>query len=389
MLPALSKAQSSVNYFLPKKILYVKVPFKITNTKIYKLDESGQRAESPTKNISTYVIDGDIIIESKMTADKESSLDLSRLGNGWAGFNFDITFDDKGNGSISKINASRTPATAEIIKGAVSILGSVIKVIGSVASGFQGGEEQQKTEQEQSEQKFVMIKEIEIKDEAKLEFDIKPEFFEAGIVSNPKPYVHIVLTRDNTGVAAENGQNEAKPSNNNSSVILQYKTPAAYSLVVTAMNNQFVKEQVVILDKILIPQAGTLTQLDIPILKKKKTVKIGFDENSGNLTEYSLSKESQVADNMTAISNGIESLNTEVSDLRKQIKDKKEQEQAEADSIKEAAVNKDLKDEIARLELEKARLDLEKEKQALIAEIKAAQDEIKAAQSSAKTKQKK
>ena len=234
-----------------------------------------------------------------------------------------------------------------------------------------------------------MIREIEIKDEANLEFDIKPEFFEAGIVSNPKPFVHVKLARIIVDASNASNQNAEGSSNNNSSVILQYKVPAVYSIVASVMNNQFLKEQEVIHDRILIPQAGTLTNLDIPVLKKKKTVKIGFDENSGNLTEYSVAKESQVADNMTAISTGIESLNTEVTNLRKEVKDKKEKEQAEADSLADAAVNKDLKDEIARLQLEKARLDLEKEKQALIAEIKAGQDEIKATQSSAKPKPKK
>lgn len=389
-LPAFLQAQSSVNYFLPKKILYVKVPFKITNTKVYKIDGStGKRIDDPIKNISTYIVDGDVVIESKMNGDKMSSLDLSRLGNGWAGYNFDITFDDKGNGSISKVNASHTPATAEIIKGTVSILSGVVKIIGSAISGFQGAEEQQKTEQEQSEQKFVMIKEIEIKDEKALEFDIRPEFTDAGIVSNPKPFVHIKLAKISFTTSNEHSQNSIISPSNNSSIILQYRVPAEYSIVATVMNNQFLKEQEVIHERILIPQAGILTNLEIPLLKKKKTVKIGFDENSGNLTEYSIAKESQVGDNLAAISNGMESLNTEITNLRKEIEAKKEKNEEKAEAQKEAAVNKDIKDEITRLQLEKDRLDLEKEKQDLIEAIKTAQDEMNATQLQNKTRPKK
>lgn len=389
-LPTFLQAQSSVNYFLPKKNLYVKVPFKITNTKVYLIDgTTGKRVDDPIKNISTYIVDGDVVIESKMTSDKMYPLDLSRLGKGWSGYNFDITFDDKGNGSISKVNASHTPATAEIIKGTVSILSSVVKIIGSALSGNQGAGEQQKTEQEQSEQKFIMVKEIEIKDEQALEFDVRPEFTDAGIVSNPKPFVHIKLTRISSAASNEHAQNSVTSSSNNSSIVLQYKVPAEYSIVAIVMNNQFLKEQEVIHERILIPQAGTLTNLEIPILKNKKTVKVGFDENSGNLTEYSIAKESQVGDNLAAVSNGVESLNAEITNLRNEIKDKKEKGEEKAEAQKEAAVNKDIKDEIARLQLEKDRLDLKKEKQDLIAAIKTAQDEMNAAQSPNKTKPKK
>ena len=80
-LPTFLQAQSSVNYFLPKKNLYVKVPFKITNTKVYLIDgTTGKRVDDPIKNISTYIVDGDVVIESKMTSDKMYPLDLSRLG---------------------------------------------------------------------------------------------------------------------------------------------------------------------------------------------------------------------------------------------------------------------------------------------------------------------
>ena len=91
---------------------------------------------------------------------------------------------------------------------------------------------------------------------------------------------------------------------------------------------------------------------------------IEFDKETGNLSKYGLKKESQLSENTEAISNAIGTMNTEIYDLKTALENKREKE-------KEENSNKDIKDEIDRLKLEKDKLELIIEKQKLKEEIEA------------------
>lgn len=359
-----------VAYYLPKKIIYVTVPFNITEKKLYKVDkQTGQLANEPEKTVTTVKISGDIKVESKLFPGAIKSLDLDPLGKGGESFNFDITFDDKGNGTISTINASQTPVTADIIKGTVSIVGSVIKLAASVFA-FEGAE-QPEFQEITTEQNIEEIRVIELTNSDPVIINIDPNTRVVNIAGT-KPSVEVKITKVAQEEIAFNGTGSS-----NSGIELHYRIPAEHTLQVTIKNNQLIKEQVVINERILVPQTGKEVTLLIPILKKKKTVDIGFDKETGNLSKYGLKKESQLSENTEAISNAIGTLNTEISGLKTALETKKEKEDEEKKKKDEENTNKDLKDEIERLKLEKDKLDLIIEKQKLKEEIEAKQKEAK------------
>ncbi len=63
--------------------------------------------------------------------------------------------------------------------------------------------------------------------------------------------------------------------------------------------------------------------------EKEKTIGIGFDPATGNLSKYGLKKESQLSENTEAINNAIGSLTTELTSLRTALDAKKEKEEEE------------------------------------------------------------
>jgi hypothetical protein len=371
LLSFFSTSAQKVAYYLPKKVIYVTVPFNIIEKKLYKVDgQTGQLANEPEKTVTTVKINGDIKVESKLFPGAIRSLDLDQLGKGGKSFNFDITFDEKGNGTISTINASQTPATAAIIKGTVSIVGSVIKLVASVFA-FEGAEQPQ-FQEITTEQNIEETSVIELTDSNPFSLTIEPSTRVVNIAGT-KPSVEVKITKISQEAITFSGAGSSNPG-----IELHYRIPAEHSLQVIIKNNQLIKEQVVINEKILIPQTGNEVTLLIPILKRKKTVDIEFDKETGNLSKYGLKKESQLSENTEAISNAIGTLNTEISGLKAALETKKEKEEEDSEKKEEENRNKDIKDEIDRLKLEKDKLDLIIEKQKLQEEIEAKKKEAKA-----------
>ncbi len=361
-----------VAYFLPKKIIYVTVPFNIIEKRLYKVDrQTGQLANEPEKTVTTVKINGDIKVESKLFPSAIKSVDLDPLGKGGKSFNFDITFDENGNGMISTVNASQTPVTSDIIKGTVSIVGSVIKLATGVF-GFGEGEEQPEFQEITTEQNINETRAIELINGDPYSLVIKPNTRVTNIAGT-KPTVEVRITK----IVQEAGAVSGGAGSSNSGIELHYRIPAEHSLQVIIKDNQLIKEQEVINERILVPQTGNEVTLLIPILKRKKTVDIGFDKETGNLSKYGLKKESQLSENTEAISNAIGTLNTEISGLKTALEAKKEKEEEDRKKKEEENRNKDIKDEIDRLKLEKDKLDLIIEKQKLKEEIEAKRKEAK------------
>lgn len=372
LLSFLGASAQKVAYYLPKKVIYVTVPFNIIEKRLFKVDrQTGQLASEPEKTVTTVKINGDIKVESKLFPSVIKSLDLDPLGKGGKSFNFDITFDEKGNGMISAINASQTPVTADVIKGTVSIVGSVIKLAASVY-GFTAGVEQPEFQEITIEQNIEETRVIELTNSDPLSLIIEPST-RVNNIAGTKPSVEVRITK----IAQEAGDSNSSKSSN-PGIELRYRIPAEHSFQVIIKNNQLIKEQVVINERILVPQTGNEATLLIPILKKKKTVDIEFDKETGNLSKYGLKKESQLSENSEAISNAIGTLNTEISGLKTALEAKKEKEEADKKKIEEENRNKDLKDEIARQNLEKDKLVLIIELQKLKEEIETKKTEAKA-----------
>ena len=372
LLPFFGASAQKVAYYLPKKVIYVTVPFNIIEKKLYKVDRlTGQLANEPEKAVTTVKINGDIKVESKLFPGAIKSLDLDQLGKGGKSFNFDITFDEKGNGTISTINASQTPVTADIIKGTVSIVGSVIKLAAGVF-GVVGGDEQPEFQEITTEQNIEETRVIELTSSDPFSLTIEPST-RVNNIAGTKPSVEVKITKIAQEEIAFNGSGSS-----NSGIELHYRIPAEHSLQVIIKNNQLIKEQMVINERILVPQSGKEVTLLIPILKKKKTVDIGFDKETGNLSKYGLKKESQLSENTEAISNAIGTLNTEISALKTALETKEEKEKEDKKKQDEENRNKDIKDEIDRLKLEKDKLDLIIEKQKLKEEIEAKKKDAKA-----------
>jgi hypothetical protein len=371
-----------VGYFLPKKIIYVSVPFTINEKKLYKVDpQTGLPDRNPDRFVTTVKVDGDIKIESKLYPDAYRTVDLKPLGKGGKSFNFDITFDEKGNGLLSTVNASQTPVTADIIKGTVNIVASIIK-LGTSVFAFKDAE-QPETMEVTTEQKIVETRAIEINSNNPVSVTISPSIFATGTVVPPSPSVEITISKIAQGTIQD--QTDLTASGNDAALSLHYRIPAEHSIQVKINGNQLTKEQLVIDERILIPQTGVEAVLAIPILKKKKTIAIGFDASTGNLSKYGLKKESQISENTEAINNAIGTLTTELSNLRTTLDTKKEKEEEEKKKAAEESRNKDIKDELERLKLEKEKLDLLIERQRLLDEIA----EMKKAQKEAKIKREK
>ncbi len=367
-----SASAQKVAYYLPKKVIYVTVPFNIVEKRLFKVDRlTGQLANEPEKTVTTVKINGDIKVESKLFPGAIKSLDLDPLGKGGKSFNFDITFDEKGNGMISTINASQTPVTADIIKGTVSIVGSVIKLAGGIF-GLAGGDEQPEFQEITTEQNIEETRVIELTNSDPLSLTIEPST-RVNNIAGTKPSVEVKITK----IAQDSGASKGGAGSSNPRIELHYRIPAEHNLQVIIKNNQLVKEQVVINERILVPQTGNEVTLLIPILKRKKTVDIGFDKETGNLSKYGLKKESQLSENTEAISNAIATLNTEISALKTALEAKNQKEVEESKKKEEENRNKDIKDEIDRLKLEKDKLDLIIEKQKLKEEIEAKKKDAK------------
>lgn len=374
LLSVLRVSAQQVVYYLPKKIIYITVPFTIVEKKAYKVDsQTGQMANEPEKILTTVKVNGDIKVVSKLFPDASKSLNLDVLGKGGKIFNFDITFDDKGNGMISTINASQTPVTADIIKGTVNIVGSVIK-LGTNTFGMVGGDEKPDSQEITTEQNIEETRVIELTNNDPFSLTIEPSTrVNVNTIAGTKPSVDVKITK----ISKEPGVSTGTTSLN-SGVELHYRIPAEHSIQVIVKNNQLIKEQMVINERILVPQTGNEITLLIPILKKHKTVDIGFNEETGNLSKYGLKKESQISENTQVISDAIGTLNTETSALRTAMKNQKEKEEEEGKKKEEDRKkkeeenrNKDIKDEIESLNLEKDRLDLIIEKQKLKKQVDA------------------
>ena len=376
LLACFGAAAQKVAYYLPKKVIYVTVPFKIIEKRLHKVDRStGQLKDEVEKMVTTVKINGDIKVESKLFPGAIKSVDLDQLGKGGKSFNFDITFDDKGNGIISTINASQTPVTADIIKGTVSIVGSVIKLATGVY-GAAGGDEQPEFQEITTEQDIQETRVIELTNSDLFSLTIEPST-RVNIIAGTKPSVEVRITKLPQEDIPFTGTGSS-----NSGIELHYRIPAEHALQVIVKNNQLIKEQMVINERILVPQTGKEVTLLIPILKKKKTVDVAFDKETGNLSKYGLKKESQISQNTEAISNAIGTMNTEISALKTSIETQKEKDKEEKKKQEEENRNKDIKDELERLKLEKEKIDLILEKQKLKEEILEKKKDAKAKKTS-------
>lgn len=361
--------QPEVGYFLPKKIIYISVPFTISQDKLFKLDQAtGQPEGGPIKFVTTVKVEGDIKIETKMYPFMYKTLNLDPLGKAGRSFNFDVKYDQNGNGVISTINASQTPVTSEIITGTVNIISSALKLVSGM-HGYSGGNELPTTIEQTTEQKIVETRAVEIISDQTVGLTIKPEILAATTVVQPLPSVVVTITKesdpaieyDKEMVKSDN-TDEAIKRNGVSGIWVFYRVPAVHLIQVKVLNNQLIKEQEIINQTLLIPQTGTEVMLSIPILKKKKTFSVGFDPETGNLSTYGLKKEAQVNENLTSINSGIGSLSTELINLKTAIADEKAKKEQDA-------VNKNLKNEIDSLQLEKDKLDLLIEKQTLLNQL--------------------
>jgi len=370
----LKTSAQTAGYFLPKKVLYVTVPFKITEKKLVKVDPNTGKAGDIIDAEANVIVDGEITVEGKMYPGLYKNLNLDLLGRGGKTFDFVMKFDDKGSGNISSINVSQTPVTSDIITGVVTVVGSALKVANTFF-GAAGAEGEVKAKEITTEQKFSETRTIEIaQDNTKeTEIQIVPSVIVKG--GTRIPSVIVKISPPQTDGIKDIEQNSTTLS---TGFTLHYRAPAEHSIQVKVLNNQLVKEQTIIDEKILIPQTGKVASVDIPILKGKKTVEIAFSTESGNLTTYSIKKESQLKETLSSTSEGIESLSAEVKSLLTTLEAKKKEEEAKKKEEQEKAVNKDLKDEISSLQLENARLDLMLENQKLAEEIAAKKKELEA-----------
>lgn len=380
-----ASSQPEIGYFLPKKIIYITVPFTITQQKLFNANPiTGEPDGDPIKFVINVKVDGDIKVESKMYPSTFQNINLEPLGKGGKSFNFSIKFDETGNGLLTTINASQTPVTADIIKGTVNIAGSLIKLATGLL-GMTAGEDAPKTVEQITEQKIVETRAIEITSDNPYSLTISPSIIAAGRVANPSASVEINITK----VTSANFQNSqaANLSDNNNAMSLRYRVPAEHTIQVKVLNNQLIKEQIIISESILIPQTGKEISISIPILKRKKTFELGFDPATGNLSKYGLTKESQVSEKLESVNGAIGTLNTEITSLRTTIAENKDKEEKKIKQQEADNRNKDIKDQIEQLKLEKDRLDLLIEKHKLIdelAEKKKAQEEAKVKKSKGK-----
>lgn len=374
--------QNNIGYASPKKIIYVTVPFTITDKKLWKIGPNGEQTD--LLDFSTIVnVDGEIKIDSKLYPGLYQNLNLDPLGKGGKSFDFAIKFDDEGNGNISTINATQTPMTADVIKGTVNIIGSLLKVVGGLLGAVPGDGVTQ-TKVETTEQKILEVRTIEIVDNKPVTLSISPNLIVSAENLKAIPasvVVSITKSANGSNISTTNNMKQEESQK----LLLHYRIPAEYTIQVKVLNNQLIKEQVIIEHKILIPQTGTEAIIAIPILKKRKTFVIGFNPKTGNLSNYQLKKDSQLKENFATVNEGIGTLNTEILNLKTAItQNKKEAEEAKK---KEDENNKDreLKAEIETLKLEKATLDLLIEKQNLLDDLAAKK---KAHEETAKNKKK-
>lgn len=346
-------SQPKVGYFIPKKIITVTAPFTIIETK--KFQVFPDKEDQLINTVVVAKVDGDILVESKMYQDVYTTLDLEPLGKAGKSFNFEIGYDSGGNGTITSINGSQQPVTSDIIKGTVNLVGGIVKLVANIFAAADGTTKPVFRE-DVREQKVVEKRTITL--EAGKTFTpliIKPTLVFAGAISAS---VKVEIT-ENAIQHLPTAPAAATPSG----FQLQYRVPSEHHLVVTVLNNQLVKEQTVIDGHIFVPQTGVLTFLDIPILKKKKTIEIAFDPTTGNLSKYSLKKESQLKDVVDNTKSSLDDISEQVKTLKADAATKKKEEDDKDKTYMQA--------ENDRLTLENSKLELLIDQQKLKDQINA------------------
>jgi len=317
----------SIGYLTPKKFLLVSVPYTISQLK--KVDSTGKTIGVP---IITVSITDDITIEEKMVFDTYKNIDLSKLGKAGRNYTFAVDFDSGGLGTLSTINGSQEPIAGDIIKGTVSIAGTILNAIGAL-KGYVADKKTSapKLTDVTITQKIVEKRIVEIVDDDQ-NIEIKPEIQNVPSI----PLVAIHLKKQNVDI---------KPnkivSDNADSYHITYNIPAIYKLTAQVLNNNLCKTQTVIDQFIFVPQKGIETDLPLPILKGKKTIEIDFSSSTGNLTKFSLKKESQLSSTLSASQTSLDDLNKSITDFKARFKDTS------------------LSDEVAKLTLENQKLQLQ------------------------------
>lgn len=355
--------QKQIPYYLPSKYFHVTVIYTVKDTKVFKKADKTLKDSSLLRHYTTVSIEDPIRIEGKLVLGGEPYyFDFSDLGSAGKSFNMTIGFDSSGNGTLATFNGEQQPVTADIIEGTVSVIGSVIGIVAKNIipfKGFKGSNDD--GEIVVTEEQKVEIQEIITSTSGTTEILLnqanpsgknRVKFNDNGFVQFYNLVTDIPKVTITFASVGSTTQNSSQQSNTNAGTTkdkIYYRVPQPTILTVKLSNNMFAGEYVAVEQLVYIPQTGALAHVPVELVRGKRTLEITFDQTTGNLTKYSLKKESNLKATLTQTKSSVDALSTAVKDLQDRINEKNS-----------------LQTQIDQLKLENEKIELQKKQKDLL-----------------------
>lgn len=354
-------AKKQIAYYLPLKYFHVTVTYTVKDTKVFKKADKTLKSSSLLRSYTTVSIEDPIKIEGKMISTGEPYyFDFSKLGTGGKNFSMAFGFDSSGNGTLSTFNGEQQPVTADIIQGTASVIGSVIGIVAKniiPIKGFKGSNDEGEivvTEEQKIEiQKIITtttgateitLGQSVIKNKNAIAYEGGSINFYNLVTEIPKVTITFTAVTSTT-------KEQQTSQNRTSKDQIYYRIAQPNILTVKLSNNMFATEHTVIEELVYIPQNGTLTSIPVELVKGKRTLEITFDSNTGNLSKYSLKKESTLKATLAQTKASIDEVSTAVKDLQDKMNEKTA-----------------LQNQIDQLKLENEKIELQKKQKSLLEE---------------------
>lgn len=331
-----------IRYFLPEKVFYITLTYTKVSTKI--TDKKGNILQEKTviKQLDP------VTVESKIIPGNLSyGLDLTGFNSGGRSYSAELVFDDNGCGILTSINGSQEPVSSEIIKGTFSIINAVAKIAaisgisGLAPSRTKNVYDTAKIEQKITEKSTLLVR-SKLKDTSFTLFTFDTE----------DPSKPLTVTLNLQKIKSPSSVKSVAPINDDVPGIM-YRIPAKFQMDVVVENYMLAERNAIISEIVFIPQCGKLSYIPFPIRKGKKTIQVSFNPSNGNLSKYSIKKESTVKTSMADIKSSVDDLSGSLNNVMKT----KEDKNYEA-----------LEQEAKFLKLEKDILQLKSDKKKILAE---------------------
>ena len=362
MLPLIAYTQEKkIPYFLPHKDYSANVVFTLTDVKVFKKGDILNR-KNLLRHFTRVSIEEPIKVEGRMrwASDEAYYFDFSNLGKGGKSFSMDFGFNSEGIGTISSFNGIQEPILADIIQGTVSVASAIVTAVanGLNPMGFDGI----------NDEKEVAIKEVQkIEVQKILNIDTENIITIDNLISGSKNYKY--KFSDSTSIdfynfitpvptvsirftELSNSKNKINSGTVDGEVVsgskIFYKIPAPFLLSATVSENLFAKQYKAIEQVVYLPQKGKKESIPIELTKGKRTLEISFNPTTGNLSKYTLKKESNLKASLNQLKSSTDELSTSIKNFQK----------AQFEKNKDDSEQKEL--EKLRLEIDKLRLLKEK-----------------------------